>query len=306
MTHGFIGAFAVGFLGTMLPRRAGAEPLTALELAALAALLVGSTAAAWLDQHGVARLLFGGALLVLLRWVAFTALRRRAVLDMPPSFVLLPVALALGIASAFVPARAPVAQGMLLALVLALVPMLGPILATGRPATASGPRWPYLCAGVALLAACALSPRAATGLRGLIALAIIAVSVRPFERPGAHRRLFALALWAIPAGLIVAAVAPGARVSALHLTYLGGLALLTFAISTHVTLLHTGRDELALRSPWPVLAGGALIAAAAVARLAMMRATNHWFTLLFAAAALWLAATALWLAWLAPKLWRPR
>ena len=52
------------------------------------------------------------------------------------------------------------------------------------------------------------------------------------------------AAWAIPAGLLLAAVFPEDRIACMHVTYVGGFGLLAFAVVSHTSLLVIGLFSL--------------------------------------------------------------
>jgi uncharacterized protein involved in response to NO len=332
MTQAFLVALAVGFLGTMLPRRAKSAPLTRTELALLALALLAVPVAAWLDSVTSAEVAFLTVLGILGRY-AVSALRRAvasAPRKPPPSFVLLPLGVGLGALGAllliagdrhlaggwaFRLGRQLAQQGLLLGLLLALVPMLAPILAHGEAArepdgaAATRQRGWYLLAGLALALSFPveqwLSVRAGLGLRGLVCAGVFVLAgglLRPGTRAGLHRWFFRVALWSVPLGLLAAGLAPGRRVQLEHVTYVGGLSLVAFAISAHVTMLHGGAAELADRRPALVFVAGGLTLAAALVRVGAEGSPEHYVGALVLAASLWLAAAVAWVAFLAPRL----
>jgi len=170
MTEGFLVAVAVGFLGTMIPRRTGTSPLSTGELLLCAAGLLAVPLALLLERPAIAQ---AGYLAVLATLVQFVLRRvRRAKRPAPPSFVLLPLGLAAGATGAALIAlastveraggllgagRSLVEEGLPVALVLAVAPMLSPILARGAappdpaPATARRLRAIHLLAGALFL-----------------------------------------------------------------------------------------------------------------------------------------------------------
>ena len=80
----------------------------------------------------------------------------------------------------------------------------------------------------------------------------------------------------------------------LHLTFVGGLSLLIFAVSLHVVYLHTGRERLAHARSWPVILIGALTVAAALARACAEHLADHYTDALALASALWLTGALVW------------
>jgi hypothetical protein len=105
-----------------------------------------------------------------------------------------------------------------------------------------------------------------------------------------------LAALLVPAGPILAGLAPDYRVPALHVTFIGGFGLLALSVATHVTASHCeglpeirdGRSTIVR-----VVAVGVLLAA--LGRFTA-DATATYFEHLAAAAAAWIVATALWTA----------
>ncbi len=322
MTQAFLLAIAAGFLGTMIPRRTGAAPLSALELFALCASLAAIPAALIADGVAVAEVAYLAAIGTLAQF----ALRRlrRASRSAPPSFVLIPFAIAAGavgasllLAAAFgapawtiVIGRGLVEQSVLVPLVMALAPMLTPIILDGEAAPDTTPRWPHLAVGALFAVSFASElawPRSAQLLRGALAalvLFFIADVARSPRVPGLHRRVYQLAMAMVPVGLLAAAARPAYRVPMLHLTFVGGLSLLVFAVGAHVTFLHTGHDALARRRPWPIAVVALLTVAATIVRASAERAASHYVQMLGLAAMLWLTAAAMWALYLGPMMLR--
>jgi uncharacterized protein involved in response to NO len=309
MAQGFFLAVAIGFLGTMLPRRTGTAPLAVRTLVLLAlgvivaagALLTGEVV---LGEAAYAATLVGLALVA----------ARRFPPDRPASFVFLPLAFVLGAigaalvaAGALAPGRTLVAQGVMLPLVLGMAPVLTPIiLGTRAPAARAYP------VAAALLGASFLVdvwlPTAALLVRAAVCTWVLvdAGALAPAVRTGVHRAAYRLALLLVPTGLLAAALVPARRIALLHVTYGGGFALLIVAVTMHVTLHHGGRAALADR--WPAGAVVAVVAtvAAVAVRACLETFGAHYVDALLAAAALWLVAVAAWGAFLAPHLRNPR
>jgi uncharacterized protein involved in response to NO len=318
MTQGFIVAMAVGFLGTMLPRRTGAAPFTSAELALVVAALVAVPLCLLGGHVAGAELAYLTVLATLVRF----ALRgvRRAGRPPHPSFVFLPLGLIGGMVGAILiaagvlrapsliaPGRALVEEGLLLSLVLAVAPMLTSIILHDRPQPPLAEdayrrqRALHLGAGALFFASFAveyaLAARVGVLLRGAVVAAEVVLASR-IDRfpsvPGLHRRLYWLALVFVPLGLIAAGARPALRVPLLHLTFVGGLSMLVFAVSFHVVFLHTGRELLARVRPWPVAVVGTLVLLATAARASAEHFAEHYPTALALASSLWLAGAILW------------
>jgi uncharacterized protein involved in response to NO len=321
MTQGFLVAMAVGFLGTMLPRRTQSAPLSPLELGLLtgglavgpAALLAGATVA------GEIVLLV--ALAALGRFAIARFRARPADVTIPASLLFVPQALVHGAIGALLLlrpdepwmlalGRALAGQGVLFGLVLAVAPILLPIIVHGQPPGASPPgRW-RLHALVAIGFSASFASDGSPGLLARGALILLELSLAGVWTPGAprglHRALFRLALLLVPIGLVAAGLVPARRVALLHVSYAGGLGLLALATSVHVTVSHTGRAWLADRRPWPVAVAAALIVAAACVRAEMDSAGARYFDALTLAAAMWILGVVVWAGFLVPMLARGR
>ena len=125
---------------------------------------------------------------------------------------------------------------------------------------------------------------------------------RPPARQGWNARAIWLAAWMVPLGYLVAALFPEQHRAGLHLTFIGGFALLGLMVSTQVTLGHGGHADLMLGKPWQVPAITVLMLAAAIPRAAMEFDPQRFFLWMEVAAVLFLAATATWAIFLIPKL----
>jgi uncharacterized protein involved in response to NO len=319
MTQGFLVAMAFGFLGTMLPRRTGAAPLTTVELLLATGALVAVPLCLFFDWLAGAQLAYLTVLGTLIQF-ALRRLRRKG-RPPHPSFVFLPLGLVGGIVgsililssrpSLLAPGRALVEEGLLLSLVLAMAPMLTSLITQGRPladpseAVYRRQRALHLLAGAVLFSGFAVqfavSERIGLLLRGAVLAAEVLLASRIYRAPsvaGLHRRLYRLALAFVPLGELAAGARPAYRIPSLHLTFVGGLSLLVFAVSFHVVFLHTGRESLASRRPWPVALVGALVVVAACARACAEHFSQHYFEALAVASSLWLAGALVWGAYL--------
>jgi uncharacterized protein involved in response to NO len=87
-----------------------------------------------------------------------------------------------------------------------------------------------------------------------------------------------------------------------HVVFIGGLSMLTLAISTHVVLAHGGYGSLLRTSPWTVGGCGALCLLALLLRGLVSLDPAHFRLWLSSAAACFLGALALWAATVVPRL----
>jgi hypothetical protein len=282
------------------------------------------------DRWTAAEVAYLGLLGLLVRFAMIRFLGRSAGRRPPAAFVLIPFAvlhglaggvlmLSLGIPSApgwmVALARLLIEQGVFLCLVVGVGSLVLPLMA-GEPPPADLGTSPaelrklvgYAAAGTAILLSLVAEQigwlRAAPMVRGVVvavALGLGGGAWRPPRKPGLHRRLVWLAVWMVPAGLILSGLLPAYRVPALHVLFIGGFALMAFGVATHVALSHLGREDLARGRPPAVIALAVGMLLALAARLAA-DASETYFAHLGWAAACWIAGSAVWLGFLGPKL----
>jgi uncharacterized protein involved in response to NO len=271
MTYGFFGAFIFGFLGTALPRMLSAKPLGLLVVASLAGLHI-----AMLTCFAVGNLFWGDLffLLVLAMFALCVAPRFAKRKDTPPpGFVLVGLSfLCVGAGGVIgvIQHRAELdlfwinLQRLLSYQAFILLPILGigPFILPrffGMQSTHDFPEflkpsraWTKKAilagfTGLIILASFFLeawgSFRLAYGIR-FLAVATFLFLEMPFQRApkgsspfGASIRL-AFAMMA--GGFLLIALFPGYRVGLLHLTLVGGFALITFVVATRVVFGHSG------------------------------------------------------------------
>jgi uncharacterized protein involved in response to NO len=331
-TQAFLVAFALGFLFTALPRRTSSAPPNAATLAA-AGLLVVATAAALVTQRWVlAQLGYLSTLLVLVAFAAGRLAGAGAGRRPPATFMLIPIGLLHGVVGAVLlilglsgstgPTTTTlgallVQQGVFISLTIGVGGLILPLL-SGTPPPAdlgSSPRETrraiaFAAAGATVFATFLLEvtvlPRTAALLRAVVVAVVLGFghgAWRPPAKPGFHRRLAWLAVWMVPLGLAGSALWPDYRVPALHVLFVGGFGVLTFAVATHVVLGHTGAPELAMGRPPAVVATGIALLLAMTARVAADWSDTY-FAHLGWAAGLWIAGTLVWLLFVAPRLVR--
>lgn len=332
MTQAFMMALAVGFLLTALPRRTQSAPPSALEMVIALVALGTVTTAALMGRWALAQGAYAGLFLVLLQFAVRRFLGQGAARRPPASFVLVPIAVAHGLAGAMLivaatrPGSSPwvialgrlfVEQGVFLSLAIGIGSLVLPLMA-GEPPPADLGSSPgerrklvgYAAIGAALAASMILEAagwmRLGPLLRGLVVATGLAVgggAWRPPRKPGLHRRLVWLAVWMMPVGLLGAALAPDLRIAMLHVLFIGGFGLMGFGVATHVSLAHLDLERLALGRPPAVAALGVLMVLAMLARVGADLSAGY-FDHLGWAAALWLAGSGIWAGFVGPKLLR--
>jgi len=307
--QGFLACFAVGFLFTMIPRRTGTAPPAAWQMAVALAAPVGTTVCAWLERWALAQVFW----LALLAVIIGFALRRFREGDVPPSFVWVIGALAMGIAGAVLAGfgaasermwlhdvgRGLVLQGVMTGLILGVGGFLIPAICRAAP-PGRVPRSIHIALGALFVASFFLEEdaiRAAFALRAAVVALALIPSARLWLRPtlpGLHRRLVFIAAWMMPIGYASVAAFPQYRRIGLHLVFIGCYALLTLSVSTHVVLSHGGGAELLDGAPRPLRAAGALLALALACRLLVDLDPARFNLWLGLAAISFLAATLFW------------
>lgn len=339
--HGFVQmqafmmSFAVGFLFTALPRRTRSAPPSALEMVLMVAALSTTAAGALDERWWVAQAGYVAVFVILLQFAVRRFLGRGAGRRPPAAFVLIPLAMAQGLAgAAFIAAAsshamAPwgmafgkllVEQGVFLCLVIGIGSLILPLMSGSAPPAdlGSSPREnrkavAYGVAGVLIFASFVLEQsgwaRGGAVLRAAVVAAALGVGAGAWRspgKPGFHRRLVWLSVWLVPAGLLVSALWPDYRVPALHILFIGGFSLMAFGVATHVSLGHLGLDHLSSGRPPAVVALAIGFLLATAGRLAA-DASDTYFDHLSWAAAAWLLGSGIWLAFFAPHfVRRPR
>ncbi len=328
----FMMAFAIGFLLTALPRRTQTQPVDRMEMVALAAALVVTTAAAIAERWVIAETAYAALFALLIEFALRRFLKRGVGRRPPAAFVLLPIAALHGLAGAGLIAVAEannvapwtsqlglllVEQGVFLCLAVGIGGLVLPLMggAPPPPDLGSAPRetWKALAygsAGAAIFASLILEQLGFERSGPLLRAIVVAIGLglgggawRLPGKPGAHRKLVWLAVWLMPVGLIVSALWPDYRVPALHILFIGGFSLMAFGVGTHVALSHLNMEQLALGRPPAVIILGAAFLIALCARLAA-DFSNTYFIHLGWAAAVWILGSAVWLAFFGSKLLR--
>jgi uncharacterized protein involved in response to NO len=331
--QGFLLCFAMGFLFTMIPRRTGTSPPSNLEIGVGLAAPVATVAAAWAQSWALSQIGWLAACVLLIAFVVRRFVSTRARRRPPVSFVWIPVALLLGLAGSVVTGAGGalggrwmalhdlgqqlVFQGVFVSLVLGVGSLALPMMTRGvAPADAGTSRRDAIVlllhlSAAALLVASFFLQRVSVGwgcgLRAAVIAAELTFGMELWRLPtleGWNRWLIWISAWCLPAGFALAAMFPGYYQAGLHISFLGGFAMLTLAVSTHVVLGHGDRSDLLNGNPWPVAAIGVLMVAAMFSRAAMTMQPLHRNAWMATAAVDFLAATVVWGLFLGPVIWK--
>ncbi len=332
MAYGLFGAFIIGFLGTAMPRMLSARPLHVWQVMALVTIH-----AAMVVAFAGSKIFAGDALFLVLlaAFVCFMATRAKQRQDTPPpGFVLVGLAflcVAVGGVLAIVQnyreldafwitlQRLLSYQGFVLLPILGIGPFILPRFfgmqnrqdfAEALAPTAGWWRKAFiaLLAGVFIIASFIMEAkgwsRMAYALRFGTTLVYLFLEM-PFHRaPQATNALGAairMAFVGVLAGFLAVAVFPVYRVSLLHLTLVGGFAVITFVVATRVVFGHSGNlARLKNRNRWVLVAVGLMLSG-----LATRISGDFWPQVLAShytyGALLWIAGVLLWAAYVLPK-----
>lgn len=333
MAHGFFGGFIFGFLGTALPPMLSVKRLRAWETLTLLA-LHGSMTVAYAAQ----KLVMGDALFLalLLGFASLVAARWPSRKDTPPpGFLLVGLAFVcaaggatLGILENYreIPPvwlnlqRLLSGQGFTLLPILGVGPFLLPRFFGMEsphdfPEAATPPAGWWRKAGVALVAGVWVVAsffaeafghhRTAHAVRAIVTAGYLLLEF-PLHRAPKMKTVFGVALRIafaiISTGFVTVAVFPQFRVGLMHLTLVGGFALVTFVVATRVVFGHSGQAEkLGLPNRWFLVAEGLMLFA-----MATRVSGDFWPKIMQShyiyGAALWAIGVALWAWKVLPKI----
>jgi len=332
MVFGFFGGFIFGFLGTALPRMLSADPLRAWQVMTLLVLHGAMVIAYTIGKILAADVLLALLLLTFLGCVIPRARSRKDV--PPPGFVLVALAFVAVFTGTFlsilqhfreVPLfwiyfqRLLSSQGFLLLPILGIGPFILPRF-FGMPGShnfpdslKAPPGWIHkalVALATGLLVICSLAIEAAGWFRVGHALRFLAVLgywaiEMPFRAAPGFKTAFGaslrIAFVMLLAGFLTVVFFPAYRVSLLHLTLIGGFAVITFIVGTRVVFGHSGNIEK-LRAPnrWLLLPIGLMLFG-----MATRISGDIWPRVLVShysyGAVLWVLGTLLWAIKVLPK-----
>jgi uncharacterized protein involved in response to NO len=331
MACGLFGGFIFGFLGTAMPRMLSAKPLRITEAFGLLAVYAAMVAAFTISRTHAGDLLF---LLLLFLFAVCMGRRVKSRKDTPPpGFVLVGLALLSADAGGLLAVlqhwgemdstlvalqRLLSYQGFVLLPILGIGPFILPRLfglqsAHDFPeALTPSPGWKKkallaLAAGLLILASLVVEARGAHrtayALRFATTLAYLWLEM-PFHRVKAGHALGAsirIAFVGILAGFLAVALFPGNRIGLLHLTLVGGFAIVTFVVATRVVFGHSGNINLLKgRIRWLWIAVGLMLLG-----MATRISGDFWPKILAShynyGALLWIAGVVLWAIYVLPK-----
>jgi len=213
---------------------------------------------------------------------------------------------------ALVLGRLLVEQGLFLCLVMGASALVLPLMggATPPPDLGTSPAvaraaLAYACAGTLVIATLVAEAQGSERLAPVVRGVVVALTLGrgagiwgPLTRPGWNRWIARLGARLVPLGPILAGLAPDLRVPALHVTFIGGFALLAFAVATHVTAAHLELPDLRDGRPRVVAVMAGAVLLTMLGRLTADFVATY-FEHLATSGIIWIAGTGFWFASLA-------
>ena len=333
MAYGLFGGFILGFLGTAMPRMLSASPLGTRNVLLLLVLHFSMLICFALQKMFLADVLF---LALLLIFVFLMVLRFRQRQDTPPpGFIFVGLAFFCVLAGAIIALFEPwmeeagacwiplqrrlTYQGFVLLPILGIGPFILPrffglpsphdLPEAGNP-SAIWKKKAGLAFSVGILIILSFFVESAGWVRTAYALrfgitVIYLLLEFPFRSAPKMKNALGLSLrisfGALVTGFILVAIFPAFRVSLLHLTLIGGFAVITFTVATRVMFGHSGNLEKLKGKNWWLGTAVGLMLFAMATRISgdfwpKIMATHYSY-----GAVLWIAAALLWAAYTIPK-----
>lgn len=326
----YMNCFIIGFLLTAMPRFSGSPQATPSEVCFFVFFMLGILIFLGLKQWVIAEGLYIVWLLGLVRFAVSRVKKKTADAsagNAPQEMIWIPLGVVIGIFGtillilgqlkvfspwAILVGKPMMEQGFLLSVVLGIGGFLVPrLMGTYQPVQDPQRVRGHLIAGGLLFLSFWIEGLGQDVLGyGLRAAVITAELTWARAWPlwprssDLYVRLVYCSVWMIVIGFWLSAFFPAYRIAALHIAYIGGFSLLTFAIGTMVVLSHAGEGEK-LHGPlwilWIVVLG---IAMALFKRAAVVFAPDAYFRFLGMSATFWLIAGGSWLIFILPRIFK--
>ncbi len=338
--HAYMGCFITGFLLTAMPRFASARPASTGEFLAFF-ILVNAAPIFYLNHHWIAgRLCFAGWLLMLAFFAGrrFIAKKKDSNIKPPIEFVWIPAALLSGLLGTLlltgsdlgwfpVPinkiAKLLLEQSFLLCVVVGVGSFLGPrLMGTFRPLfkvtdASEQKRWrknaflshlgaiamitaSFVIEGMGYVLAAYLLR---TAVIGFVYFRARALTLKPVTREPFVWMLW-FSFWMIFSGHAAVILFPAYRAALLHIAFIGGYGLMTFAVGLMVIFSHGGQTQRLKAHAISLSFLSSLIGLSLLLRLAAVYFPEFFFILLGTASACWLLAAGLWMVLVSSALFR--
>lgn len=329
--HAYMGCFITGFLLTAMPRFASARPASPAEFLVFL-ILVNAAPLLYLQQAWIAGRICFAAWLLMLAFFAgrrFLAKKKDPNVQPPTEFVWIPAGLLAGLVGTllligtdlkwFHPPANKIAkllmeQGFLLSIVVGIGSFLGPrLMGTFHPlsktlnvseqrAERRNAILRHLLA-IAMLAASFVIEGmghmvTAYGIRTAVIGFIYGRSRTLVKKPEMKEPfvwMLWLSFWMVFWGHALVILFPFYRAALLHIAFIGGYGLMTFAVGLMVIFSHGGQHKRLKAHAFSLSVVCALIGTSLVVRIAALYFPELFFVLLGTASASWLLGAGLWL-----------
>ena len=332
MACGLFGGFIFGFLGTAIPRMLSANPLRVGEVIPLLLLHLAMVFSFAAGKIFVGDILFLSMLVGFLTCIAIRASKRKD--TPPPGFVLVGLALLCVMSGTILAVvqnfremetfwitlqRLLMYQGFVLLPILGIGPFILPRF-FGMPNKHDFPEmlapskdWMKkavlaLAIGIIIVGSFFMEAkgwhRFAHGVRFAATLVYLFFEM-PFHRAPKVSTVYGLAIrlafLGVLAGFLAVAIFPVYRITLLHLTLVGGFAVVTFVVATRVVFGHSGKIELLKgRNRWLLISVGMTLFG-----MATRMSGDFWPKVMQShyiyGAILWIAGVLLWSIYVLPK-----
>ena len=339
-TKSYMFCFVIGFLLTAMPRFSGTQHATALELSSFLFVVLANIFLLLIGKWIGSELCFSILLILLARFAFVRFVKKEGNVKPPTEFAWIPVAVLHGlIGSALIllshfqvgpiwlgkAGKAMSEQGFLLSIVVGvggfLTPRLTGLFTLIKPSeirTMSSEQTYrkeriqfHFLMGFILFVSFWLEGlsqmRAAYAIRAIVVTVELFLS-KSLPRPPLVSTFFAwllwISMWMVFAGSWAVVFLMNQRVALLHIVFIGGYALMTFAVGTMVTLSHGGEAARLQKPLWILWVVAIGIFFALTFRIASSFSAPHHFQLLGVAASCWLVVGFSWLCFVAPRIGR--
>lgn len=324
----YMSCFIAGFLLTAIPRFTASFPATGSEVAGFLIILLSIAFFLFAANWMAAQILYIGFLLMLVLFVSFRLKYRSktSLTGSPPrELIWIPVGLLFGVAGMLLlifgegrllPVWAielgkPIAdQGLILCVVMGIGGFLIPrIMGTYKTNDKSRSIKVHLLCALILFMSFWFEAFGAAAVGYALRAAVVTFQfagagvLRGFLQPcDFYVRLAWISVWLIALGYWGAALWIKYKTVMLHITFIGGFSLMTFAIATMVVLSHAGEGER-LKKPlgilWVVAIG---LGISALERALVVLFPERYFHILGGSAVFWVVAATSWLIFMFPAI----
>ncbi len=332
--QGFVCAFVSGFLFTAVPKRTQSATASWLQLIGAVVGIGGTVLMAGLQQWAYSQLFFWVWSISLLSFLLPRLYGKAGSRKPPYSFIWLPLGVLYGVIGGVLTGIGGYSpehlwwlhdlgqnltlQAMPLSYIIGAGGLVFFVMPHGKPTADAGSGRAklrgygfhvvvFVLISLSFLFQPQMSTALAYGVRGVLVVSVFLFAYELWrlpERSGVVRWLVWIGAWLVPLGYIFSGVFPALQQAGIHITFIGGFALLCFAVAAQVTLGHGGHEDLKNGRPLPLIAFALLLGAALVSRTMMVVWPEHYFMNLHLSAQIFASALGVWSIFIFSKLRR--